>query len=348
VTSVYKTKFHPKNPNLVYAAMADVGGIASEDHGASFRLVKSEYNSVYDYAFDQDDDTIVYAAEGSLHDFPNEWHANVYTANGGIYKSLNRGKTWSRLTPTDVNYNRQFLSVGYDSIHDYVYGGSQEAGVARSIDGGKTWSFLTAGMPAGAKIIPQIEVDPNNGNVYALLTGDAPTYSNNLTTGVYFLDVQNGATAWRLLRGTVTPTANSTAAQMWYYPTAFAIDFGDVNTIYMIDYENHGNWLMTGVWKTSNGGANWNRIKQVTHPTDIKIDPLDANKLYVASYYQLDGQWGDGGQLYTKDGGTTWFKNITPTMQSNARGVSVDPADTSKIFYSYFGGGMLYGKNPNY
>lgn len=327
--------------------MADVGGAISEDHGTSFRLAHSAVNSIYDYAFNPNDDQVVFAAEGDLHDFPNEWHANAYTGNGGIYKSYDRGVNWKKITPTDANFSRQFLSVGYDALRDAVYGGTHEAGVARSLDGGSTWSFITAGMPSGVKIIPQIEVDPNTGNVYALLTGDAPNFTNQASTGVYFLDVQNGATSWKLLRGTVTPAGGATSAQVWYYPTAFAIDFKNPTTIYLVDYENHGNWLMTGVWKTSNNSSTWARIKQVTHPTDIKIDPTDSNKLYVASYYQLDGQWGEGGQLSTKDGGVTWIKNNTPTMQGNARGVTLDPTDPTKIFYSYFGGGMLYGPNPN-
>jgi hypothetical protein len=78
----------------------------------------------------------------------------------------------------------------------------------------------------------------------------------------------------------------------------------------------------------------------------VTIDPSDLNKVYASGYYQLDGQWGDGGQLHTKDGGGTWFKNNAPNLQRNARGVTIDPLDTSKLIYSYFGGGMLSGSNP--
>lgn len=347
VTTVYKVKFHPTNSSLLYAAMADIGGMVSEDHGNSFRITRSQYNSIYDYAFDPNDDTIVYSAQGSLHDFPNEWHANAVSANGGIFKSLDRGRSWKRLTPIDTNYNRQFLSVGYDALHGVIYGGTQESGVVRSTDNGASWEYINAGMPSGVKIIPQIEVDPNNGNIYALLTGDAPTFSNQSVTGIYLLDIAKGATSWRLLRESVVyPSDAGAGSAVWYYPTAFAIDFRNPSVLWLVDYENHGNWLMSGAWKSTDGGGRWTRMKQITHPTDIKIDPIDNNKIYVASYYQLDGQWGSGGQLSSKDGGNTWTKNLTPTMQMNARGVTPDPVDTSKIFYSYFGGGILHGNNP--
>lgn len=347
VTSVYKTEFHPNNPNIIYGAMADVGGIVSEDAANSFRITKTSYNSLYDFAFNPYDDNVAYAAAGSLHDYPNEWRANAYKGEGGIYRTTNRGRSWTRLTPNDTNYNRQFLSVGYDSRNNIIYGGSHETGIIRSTDGGASWTAFNNGLPAGVKIIPQIEVDPNTGNVYALLTGDAPTFSNQAYTGVYLLDVASGSTTWKLLRGTVNYPAGADAGyKVWYYPTAFAIDFKNPQTIWLTDYENNRNWLMTGAWKTTNGGATWTRVKQITHPTQIHIDPTNSSKVYVSGYYQLDGQWGDGGQLFTKDGGSSWFRNIGPGMQRNARGVHVNPADPTKIFYSYFGGGILYGTNP--
>jgi photosystem II stability/assembly factor-like uncharacterized protein len=347
VISIYKMKFHPTNSNLLYGASADIGGIISEDHGASFRVPAHQYNSFYDYAFDPSDDLVVYAAAGSLHDYPNEWRANATTGNGGVYKSTDRGRNFTRLTPVDANYNRQFLSVGYDSRNNIIYAGSHEVGIAVSKNEGATWTYMNNGLPAGSKIVPQIEVNPNNGNVYALLTGDAPTFSNQANTGVYFLDVANGSTTWKLLRGTVNYPADADAGyKLWYYPTAFAIDFNNPNTIWLVDYENKGNWLMTGAWKTTDGGVTWNRKKQFTHATDIKIDPTNPNNVHIAGYFQLDGAWGNGGMMYTKDGGTTWSKDTLPPLQRNARSVALDPNDPGKIFYSYFGGGILYGVNP--
>lgn len=347
VITAYKTRFHPTNPNLMYVAAADIGGLGSEDRGQSFRLIKAGFNSHYDYAFDTDDDKVVYAAVGNQHDFPNDWYGHVATSNGGIYRSNDRGLNWVRLTGTTSEQSRQYLSVGYDTIRNHVYAGTQQIGVLRSIDNGVTWSQFNAGLPAGNKIIPQIEVDPSNGNVYALLTGDAPTFSNQAVTGIYFLNVAAGATSWQLLRGTVNypPTADA-GYKVWYYPTAFAIDHKNPNTLWLVDYENNRNWLMTGAWKSTDRGVTWNRVKQVTHATGIALDPKDANRVHVAGYYDLTGQWGEGGQLSSPDGGVTWFKNQSPALQKNARGVTVDPVDSNRIIYSYFGGGMLSGQNP--
>ena len=352
VISIYRTKYHPNNPNLLYGASADIGGVISEDGGKSFRVSKAQYNSNYDYSFDPANDNVVYAASGNSHDFPNDWHANAIKNNGGIYYSANRGMTWRRLTPDNNDYNRQFLSVGYDAKNKIIYGGSHEVGITRSTDGGKTWNWFNSGMPAGNKIIPQIEVDPRNGNVYALLTGNAPEFTNQAGTGIYFLDVAKGATSWKLLRGTVHyPPEADKGYKVWYYPTAFAIDFeagSSTDNIWLVDYENNRNWLMTGVWKTTDGGQNWHRVKQVTHPTDVKIDPKDSERIYVSGYFTLNGTWGNGGQLHSRDGGASWKKNEIPPLQQNARSVTIDPLDSRKLIYSYFGGGMLSGPNPSY
>lgn len=345
VISVYKTKFHPTNPKLLYAASADIGGMISEDRGETFRISKAQYNSNYDYAFDTDNDSIVYAASGNTHDYPNEWYANSMTSNGGIYLSENRGQTWKRLTPDNKEFNRQFLSVAYDTKNNVIYAGSQESGIAVSGDQGKSWKYMNEGLPSGVKIIPQIEIDPVTGNVFALVTGNAPLFTNHAQTGIYVWSNKPGG-RWILLRKHVhAPADLPQVKRFWYYPTKFALDLRR-NTLWLIDYENNGNWLQTGVWKSTDMGNNWYRVSQFTHPTDIIVDSKNPDHIHVAGYFDMTGKWGVGGQIFSKDGGKTWEKNNDLNLQHNARSVTKDPSNPARIIYTFFGGGILSGPDP--
>lgn len=349
VTTVYRFKFHPNNPKVGYAAMADIGGIITEDGGLTYRNTKIGYNSNYDYAFDPNNDNVVFGVSGSQHDFPMNWHANAAENDeGGVYKSTNRGRSWTRLTPTTNNMNRQFLSLGYDYRSNTLYAGSHGSGIARSTDGGASWAYFNTGLPSGALIIPQIEIDPANGAAYALVTGNAPAFSNNAQTGIYYL--APGGSSWTLLRGTVQrPAEVSSQYGLWYYPTGFAVDFSNGsnrNTLYLVDYENNKNWLATGVWKSTDRGNTWQRQQQFTHPLSVTLDQEDPNRVYVNGLKTLDGSWGEGGLLYTNNGGAKWNRNLEIPFQANARTATIDPNNRDMIFYGFFGSALLYTERP--
>ena len=86
---------------------------------------------------------------------------------------------------------------------------------------------------------------------------------------IYFLDVAAVRPNWVLLRTNVNKPSRVGSYTMWDYATAFAIDLspgGDQDTLWLMDYENHGQWLATGVWKSTDGGVNWNRYLSTPVP----------------------------------------------------------------------------------
>lgn len=346
VTSVMRLKFHPSDSMLGYAGLSDLGGYATEDGGATWRIARAQYNTHYDYAFDPADKDLVYAAVGSIHDFPLGNHAAVI-GQGGIYRSSDRGRTWHRLTPETGPWNRQFISIAYDPLHKILYGGTQGGGVARSTNGGKNWSFLNQGLPAGDLIIPQIEIDPANGSAYLLVAGDAPHFTNQPATGIYILDEKSDQ--WRILRGNLQrPPKSDPSYKLWWYPSAFAVDFSRPrrDVLWLADMESKGAWLSSGVWRSMDRGQNWKRVTQFTHPTAIALDPARANTIYAAGTWNVDGSWGEGGALYSTDGGDTWKKNQNLPFLSNLSGIRPDPNNSHHLFYLFFGSGMLYGPKP--
>ena len=83
VTGVHKVKFHPTDPSLAYASVSDIGGLASDDGGKSWRICLSglSLNTIYDYAFDPEQPRRVYAVGGNFHEWPYRWFANVLTGD---------------------------------------------------------------------------------------------------------------------------------------------------------------------------------------------------------------------------------------------------------------------------
>ncbi|MBI3543309.1 MAG: hypothetical protein HY075_08575, partial [Deltaproteobacteria bacterium] len=186
-------------------------------------------------------------------------------------------------------------------------------------------------------------------NVYVLLAGDAPAYSNREGTGIYLSTAGRGPVQWMHMRGSVEkPEEVSSQYKLWWYPTAFAVDFTRPrrDVMWLVDMEVKGSWLATGVWKSADGGFTWKRSTQFTHPTAITIDPIDPSVVYAGGSWVTDGSWGNGGALYTTDGGATWKKNNDLPLTGNLYGVRPDPNDRDKLFYLFFGGGMMYGPKP--
>jgi peptidoglycan/LPS O-acetylase OafA/YrhL/photosystem II stability/assembly factor-like uncharacterized protein len=345
VTSVCRLKFHPANPQLAYASYADIGGLVSEDGGKTWRISRTGHNTNYDYAFDPTQPSWAFAVGGDSHDYPIG-QRDMRKSSGGVYLTQDKGRTWNRLTPKSGEWDRQFLSIGYDPIRKIIYAGTQGAGVARSMDLGKTWKFFNNGLSGKDLVIPQIEIDPKDGTAYALLTSYAPNFPNPERNGVYHLDPTSSDPSWKNLRGKVEkPKAVEGNFPNWFFPTSFAVDFSQPQrkTIWLSDMESNHAWLASGIWKTTDRGNIWNRAIQFTLATHLEINPKNPSHVLASGNYVVDGSWGQGGALSTKDGGLTWNKNTQMPLLSNLCGSRIDPNHPDKVFYLFFGGGMLYG-----
>ncbi|MBT4497828.1 MAG: hypothetical protein HOC74_08910 [Gemmatimonadetes bacterium] len=390
VISVRKLKFHPRDPKFGLAAGFDHSTLVTEDGGATWRIAHANdntgsytgvkyNNSTYDVAFGVGDSTI-YIATSCTHDWPEKYYwphkGEPSTAYGGIFVSTDRGISWEpvfskkekHLIKLGMQY--PYLSVAYDTENKILYAGTRGNGIFRK-RGDEKWEPLSEGFIStdDAHVIPQIEVDSRNGDVYALLTGDcgkvAPNdaciHLNHDKTGIYWMP--RGGSQWTLLRGTVDlPDKKDSGGgdnagradpnSVLFYPTSFAIDYTSGNspqTFFLTDREDYGQWLTTGIWRTKDRGKNWERVFQCFKPYHVTIDPNDPQRIYASGRIQFPGQWGsfrNGGAMYTIDGGDTWHRNDTLPLQ-NVFSVTVDPEDSTKVYYTIFGGGIYYGPRPD-
>ena len=98
-----------------------------------------------------------------------------------------------------------------------------------------------------------------------------------------------------------------------------------------------------GLYKTTDGGANWNRVLHVSDDTgvnEVHLDPRDPDVLYASSYQRRRRVWTliDGGPesaIYkSTDAGATWRKvtHGVPEVDLGRIGLCVSPANPDVVY----------------
>jgi photosystem II stability/assembly factor-like uncharacterized protein len=215
---------------------------------------------------------------------------------------------------------------------DIVYAGTASGGLWKSTDGGTTWTPIFDDQPVHS--IGSIAIDQDNPDVIWVGTGEGnPRNSQNAGDGV-FRSMNGGRTWTRVgLRGT------RSIHRLLIHPD-------DANVAYA--GAQGATWGPTperGVYKTTDGGANWEQILFVNDTTgvaDLVMDPQNPNKLIAAMwqyqrwpYYFESG--GPGSGLYmTYDGGESWDEltpdDGLPPKPWGRIGLAIAPSDPSRVY----------------
>jgi len=318
--------FHPKAEGLAYIK-TDVGGMyrrdsANEEWKQLFDF-PSEENNLYGvdgFAIDPNNADVVYAALGMY-----------YWLDGGLYKSTDRGETWTKLMTIRCNGNKGRRNYGeciaVDPLNSkVVYFGTRTQGLYRSDDGGETWENVT-GIDFEVDSekghgIRNIVVDTSNGTVAD--GSSAVVYIGSAGVGVY--RSTDGGKTFTLLDGSPADP--------------FRMDVSSTGKLYVSASD--------GLFKLD--GEEWTDISPVagkiyqalavspTNPEFIIACVNSGNKMKMPVYL-------------SKDGGKTWsntFENVQFTEQvgwlesdnfsSNTASIAIDPFNTKHVMLTdWFG-----------
>ena len=257
----------------------------------------------------------------------------VATASGGLWKSVNRGITWSNLwehMPTST-FGDVAVAPSDPSV---LYAGTGEQqnrqstswgdGVYRSDDGGATWTHL--GL-AETLHTGRVQVHPTDPDVvYVAALGNLWRASPD--RGVY--RSRDGGRSWEK----VLYVDEHTGA------VDLAIDPSDPNVLYAATYQRqrrtwgfNGGGPGSGIHKTTDGGDSWRELTNGIPEGDkgrIGIAVARTNPMILNALVQHATE---SGGYRSEDGGESWQKvsdqNIRPMYYSH---VFIDPTDENRVY----------------
>lgn len=251
----------------------------------------------------------------------------VGAATGGVWKTTNKGTSWTAMT--DGQCGLAMGAIAIDPVNtSIVYAGTGEenfsidsyegCGILRSSDGGATWTQLGASVFAaggGASgTIAKILIDPGT-------AGSTTGTTLYVASSLGLFTSSDGGTTWtKRLSGTFTD---------------LVADPTDPNTLYAGQYGN-------GVYKTSNKGSVWTKVAAT--PTDggrvsLAIAPSSPSVVYLAIAAQSTGAF--LGLYRSVDAGQTWPGVSSASEDCKKQcwydmSIAVSPTSPAKVYFSGF------------
>ena len=308
-----------KNTNVVWAGTGENnhqralgygdGIYLTVDGGKSWNnMGLKESRQIGMILIDPRNSNVVYAAaEGSA------WGPG---GDRGLYKTSDKGKTWSKILSISENTginniicdpnNPDILYATSEQRRRHVYtkiGGGPESAIHKSVDGGKTWTKLKKGLPSEHMGGIGIAISPQNSDVvYAIIEA-----ANS--AGGFFRSTDRGE-SWNKM-------SKHTASGQYY--NEIYCDPVEFDKVYSVETFSH---------VTKDGGKTWAKIGVKNRHVDdhaLWIDPTN-NKHFMIG--------GDGGVYITYDDGEKW-RQISNLPVTQFYRVSVD---NEKPFYNIYGG----------
>ena len=196
----------PRDPNLVFVAALghaygpnpERGVFRSADGGETWQHVLDCGPQVgaADLAIAMDDPELLIAAMWNAHRPPWSTYAPLAGPGSGLYRSLDGGKTWHRLSGRGLpegEWGRSGVAIARGTRGKRVYAliDCKEAGLYRSDDGGDTWTRVNQDprITSRAWYFSSITADPNDPAV--VYVPNVALY--NLSDGGQSLSIVRGA-----------------------------------------------------------------------------------------------------------------------------------------------------------
>lgn len=258
----------------------------------------------------------------------------VAVSSGGVWKTVNSGTTYTPIFDGEGSYSIGCVTLDPNNP-SVVWVGSGENnnqrsvaygdGIYKSEDGGKSWKNM--GL-RNSEHIGKILIDPRNSDViYVAAIG--PLWSKGGERGVY--KSTDGGKSWNAVLTVDEHTGIND----------IVMDPRDPDLIYASAYQRRrhvftylGGGPGSGMYKTTDGGANWEKINTGLPKVDmgrigLAIAPSNPETIYAI----VEAAQGKGGFYKSTNRGASWVKQGGYSSSGNYyQEIVVDPNDEETIY----------------
>lgn len=312
-------------PAVFYMGTTGGGVWRTEDYGESWTNLTDgqiEVGSIGSIAVAESNESVIYVGTGSAC-----LRGNVSTGRG-LYRSTDRGRTWSLAGLDDagqlarVRVHPEDSDLLYVAALGHAFGPNQERGVFRSSDGGRSWEKIL--FVSDSTGIVDLAMDPTNPRIlYAVAwTGvRLPWAINSGSEESGLFRSKDGGDTWgRVTSGLPTGIVGRMGV---------AISASNPNRIYVV--VQHAE--VGGVYRSDDGGETFVHVngdrklfERAWYYGHIYVDPQDENTVYNLTT-----------RLYkSTDGGRTF--DVVPNPHADSHDLWINPDDPRIIANAHDGG----------
>ena len=314
-------------PWIIYAAVGPSGVWKSSNNGVTWEpsFWKEPTVSVGDLAVSQSNPDIVWVGTGEA------TCRNSVTIGDGVYKSVDAGKTWTRMGLTETRHisrvivNRGDPNIVYVAAMGHLWGPNPERGIYKTIDGGATWTkVLYVDAQTGFADLAQ---DPSDS-----LTLYAAAYHHRRSPHLYvsggpgsgLYKTSDGGRTWKKL------TADLPQGVLG----RIGIDVSRSNPKVVYALVEAAD---PGIFRSEDKGESWTRTCDAAvfrmvnsrpfYYSQVRVDPSNDKRIYVFS----------GGGYVSDNMGKT-FRTISMGTHPDHHALWIDPANPLHLIDGNDGG----------
>jgi photosystem II stability/assembly factor-like uncharacterized protein len=315
--------------NTFYMGATGGGVWKTTDAGNNWKNISDGFfgGTIGAIAIAPTNESIIYVGEGE-----NSMRGNVSEGLGGMWKSVDDGKTWKNMGLKEARHIVRIIvhpkntDVIWAAAMGHLFGPNETRGVFKSTDGGQSWKkVLYVNQQTGAS---DLVIDPSNPEVlyagtWELIRTPYSLESGGAGSGLY--KSTDGGETWTSIK------ANKGFPKGVWGITGIAVAKSNTDKLYALIENKDG-----GLYMSENAGKTWelvssdNNIRQrAWYYTKVFVDPADENKVYCPNV----------NFMVSTDGGKTFVTGRTP--HGDHHDLWIDPKNGKRMIVADDGGAQV-------